>query len=153
MKRLIYYLLFSFLILVITTNCSYRLGDFTILSTKNVELGAKYEKVGIGEAKDEVFVFYIPWGSPNLENAVDKILDEQKGDLLTNAVVSSYNYSFLIGVAGYKVKGDVWKRADLGSLDNTKEYYQLSQNDGELFLVSCKDSNIKIKAFKKHNSE
>ncbi len=152
MKRSTCFVFLSFFLLGLF-GCSYRLGDFTVLSTKNVELGAKYEKVGTGEESDEVFVLYIPLGSPNIENAVDKILDNKQGDLLTNAVINAYNYSFLIGVMGYKVKGDVWKRAALSSIDDSKEYYQLTQNEGELFLVSCKDPNKMIKAQQKHKSE
>ncbi|MEG8947972.1 hypothetical protein [Rosettibacter firmus] len=90
-------------------------------------------------------------GSPNIENAVDKILEEKDGDLLTNTVISFYNYSFLIGVMGYNVKGDVWKRVMTSNIDNTKDYYELVQYNGELFLVSCKDPNRMIKAYERHN--
>lgn len=139
-----HFLLYLVVILLLP-GCTYRLGDFTVISTKNVELGAKYERIGQGEAKDEVFVFYIPFGSPNIESAVDRLLDEKGGDLLTNAVMSSYNYSFLIGVMGYKIKGDVWKRVSLSELTPGKEYFNLEKSGNEFVLVSSQNPDVILK--------
>ena len=54
----------------------------------------------------------VPFGTPNLQEAVDRCLASGKGDLLTNAAVYHHNNSFFFGSMGYTVKGDVWVRSD-----------------------------------------
>jgi hypothetical protein len=144
MRKSILLLCFSVLLLSLV-GCSYRIGDFTVISTKNVELGAKYEKIGMGEGTDEVVVLLVPLGQPNMKEAIDRLLEEKNGELLTNAVVYSYSYQFLFGVIGVSVKGDVWKKAGVAALDNSKEYYQLTQKANDLFLVSCDNPTKSVK--------
>jgi hypothetical protein len=144
MKRS-FIVLFALVLVFLISGCSTRLGDFTILSTKNVELGAKYTKVGSGEADDMVTVVFVPFGQPNIENAIDALLKKLDGDLVTNAVVTYDYYAFLIGTMGYGVTGDVWKRTDLGNLHDNSDVYSL-QNEGEdFFLVNDNDSLDKHK--------
>ena len=53
--------------------------------------------------------------------------------------VAEYFVFLIIGQFGYKIKGDVWKRADPGNLDKTEDYYELAQQGSDLFLVSVEE--------------
>lgn len=98
--------------LVLTTvmagaGCSYRLGDFTALSSKNVPLEYSSETAATGEACKVTNFLIIPFGPPSLEDAIDAAIGS-RGNALINQVTYTSNYTFLLG--GYqcfKVKGDV----------------------------------------------
>lgn len=125
------------------SGCTTRIGDFTLMSTKNVNISDKYVKVGNFESDDLAWmIIVIPTGFPNFKTAVDNILDENGGELLTNAVLSSYQAWFVLaGQYGYKIKGDVWKRASVGDLRNGTEIFELRTDaSGEQKLVSTKDN-------------
>jgi len=140
-------LLSSFLIF---NSCSQRIGDFTIISTKNIEVGAQYTKIGSGTAEDMKVYFLFPLGEPSIETAVDNLLESEKGELLTDAVVTShFNVFLVVGKFGYSVKADVWKKAEIGLNKDADEIFELSQIDGEYFLQS-KKSNEKIFQVKFH---
>lgn len=97
------------------TGCSQRVIDFTVISSKNVDM--RFEEGGQGadrvEGKDEVVVFLFPLGSPNLKEAVDKAIESAGPgyDALIDGVVTAYNHSFLFGVFGYRVEGTPVKTA------------------------------------------
>lgn len=130
--------------LIVSVGCTSRIADFTVVSTKNVDIGEKYVKVGPFTGEDKAFVFLFPLGNPNLKTAVDKCIENGSGDLLTNAVVS-YTYSVYIGPIGYTVKGDVWARAKHSDLLNKKELFELIPGVGGLELVSCNDTSNRQK--------
>lgn len=119
------------------TSCSYRLGDFTILSTKNYNVTAKYKNVGRFDGKDSVFVFLgIPFGQPNIENAVDEAIEKGKGVYLTDCVLELKSGLFSMG---YEVKGDVWAVATESDLnDSNVELFELHLADGKPTLKSEK---------------
>jgi hypothetical protein len=134
----------AFIFLFLLTSCSERLGDFTLLSTQNVEIGAKYKKIGTSEGKDQVFVFLVPFGYPNLKNATDEAIRRIGGELMTNAVVEAFNYSFIFGVMGYKVRGDIWKREGMEGKINNDECYELKYVEKKYVLVSMKNNDDRI---------
>lgn len=77
--------------LMIFSSCA-RLGDFTIMSTKNVT-----NQQSCVELKQNV-----EGKSTNLETAIDKCIEQVDGGMyLTNVVITT-------GAFQYKVKGDVW---------------------------------------------
>jgi hypothetical protein len=119
------------------TSCSYRLGDFTILSTKNYNSALKYREAGRFEGEDEVFVFFgIPFGQPNIENAVDEAIEKGRGVYLTNAVLEFNNGLFSMG---YKVTGDVYTIASESDLsDSNVEIFELHLVNGKPTLKSEK---------------
>jgi len=119
------------------TSCSYRLGDFTILSTKNYNVDAKYKKVGRFDGKDSVFVLFgIPFGQPNIENAVDEAIEKGKGVYLTDVVLELKSGLFNMG---YEVKGDVWVTASESDLsDPNVELFEVRLIDGKPTLKSSK---------------
>ncbi|MGB7297241.1 MAG: hypothetical protein WBC70_16795 [Candidatus Aminicenantales bacterium] len=119
------------------TSCSYRLGDFTIISTKNYNATLKYKMVGRFEGKDSVFVLFgIPFGQPNIENAVDEAIEKGNGVYLTNAVLEIKSGLFSMG---YNVKGDVYAEASESDLtDLNAELFELILVDNEPILKNEK---------------
>lgn len=99
-------------IIALSTSCIYRLGDLTIMSTKNIELSkiGMYEKCSersIGE--DKVYlIFFIPIGMPSIEEACDRAIESAGGTFLTDAVVTYEYFSFFFGWMKYEVEGEVW---------------------------------------------
>ena len=100
---------------VLLSGCSYRLGDFTALSSKNVPIKYGTQTSTRGETCKMTAIFIppllplivIPIGPPSLEDAVDQAIDH-KGNALVNQV--TYQSAYYVGVgmyACYEVKGDV----------------------------------------------
>ena len=119
MKRLM--ILCAMVALVTTASgCSRRIGDFTIVSTKNYEASVKYKMVGRASGSDIVYFF----GYPDLKNAVDDAIESKRGVYLTNAVIEWYSG---FG-SGYEITGDVWAPADVSDLSNpTADLYELRE--------------------------
>lgn len=92
--------------------CSTRLGDMSIISSRtvnldNVNLDSLPQTRNV-EGEDRRFIFlFIPFGSPQLENAIDDALEKGGGDLMMDAVISSEVWWFLIGQSALIVKGTV----------------------------------------------
>lgn len=77
-------------ILILATSC--RVGDFTLISTKNVK--------SVSECV--LLQSNVSAKAGDLKTAVDKCLEKvQGGQYLENCVISETLF-------GYKVKGDVW---------------------------------------------
>lgn len=96
---------------ILFSGCSPRLIDFTIISTKNVDL-AKSDKFKRGstriEGKDIIHsVLFIPFGVSNLKEAVDRAIEKIPGAVaLVDGVVYVRNwYAFIYGQSGYIVEG------------------------------------------------
>jgi hypothetical protein len=90
------------LFLLLTGCATNRFADFTVVSTKNVDLTQLTpEAIEAGvkvEGQDLTF-----WSAPNMETAIDNALENGKGNLLLDAVVS-----FRSGwKSGYIVEGTV----------------------------------------------
>jgi len=135
LKVLVGLLVFAF----VFQGCTQRIGDFTLISTKNVEIGGKYKMVKRAEGEDKTFMFFFPFGMPNLKTAVDRCIENGAGDLLTNSVINFTN-PILIGPFGYGVTGDVWAKATVGDLMNGDiELYDLRAGVHGLELISLKD--------------
>ncbi len=81
-----------FLLVVIVSLASCRVADFTLLSTKNVDMNSQYT------LKQSHVSAYAPFF---LKSAVDKCIEKGGGTYLTNVVI--YKRPF-----GYKVTGDVY---------------------------------------------
>lgn len=93
------------------SGCSPRLIDFTIISTKNVDL-AKSDKFKRSkdriEGKDIIpTILFIPFGVSNLKEAVDRAIEKVPGAVaLVDGVVYVRNWYFLVfGQSGYMVEG------------------------------------------------
>jgi len=136
---------------VFLSSCSVRVGDFTIWSSKNAELGGKFVKTGRFEAKSMTrMILFIPISIANLKEAVDKTIEAGGGDVLTNAVLFETSLPlFVYNEVGYKIEADVWKKASVGDLiDPTKEVFELQRfADGNSQLVSTKNISKVEKVF------
>ena len=88
------------------SGCTIRLGDFTVISSKNVKIPtvAKGPRV---KGEDCVMVILFPWGIPNMEEATDKAIQSAgpEYDALVDSVLYYVNNSFIIGQVCYKVEG------------------------------------------------
>lgn len=125
--------------------CSYRMGDLTVASTKNVNIGEKYVKVANGViGKDtKSIILFIPTGNPSIEEAIDLALEKVGGDLMTNVAIYCKYYwiPYIYGETTIEVKGDVWKKEIVSSgllkddIKNADEIFTLLEEDGEMKLV------------------
>jgi hypothetical protein len=113
-KPLSILLLFTLLSL---TGCSVRHGDFSVLSNKLTRLSefevdkADRVKNVVGKDVQHIVIFFPISGPPTIEGAIDNALEKGGGDLMTDAVVSSWGWyiPYIYGQNGWSVKGDVVK--------------------------------------------
>lgn len=128
--------------------CTQRIGDFTLISTKNVDIGGKYKKMARHNGKDTKHVILgIPLGTPDLKQAVDNCIEAGNGELITNAVLE-YNWwtAIVYGQMTYSVVGDVWGKADMSNLlTPDDEVFELRAGDEGFQLVSVTDPSVAIK--------
>jgi len=116
-----------FLAGILSSSCSTRHGDFTILSSKNVEISrVDLKRVDFTrnvEGVDSRFsLLLIPFGAePIMEEAVDACIEKGGGDFMTSAVIYHTNWSvILFGWEQWKVKGDVGDSLSAGAADIAK---------------------------------
>jgi len=104
-------IIFILLCVVILSGCVTRLGDFTLISTKNIDLtrGASFKRAqsrATGEDSVAIIIF-IPTGVPNMKTAIDKAIESVPGAVALLDGVLSYKafYILLFGQYGYIVEG------------------------------------------------
>jgi hypothetical protein len=110
--------------LLLLSGCAIRQGDFTILSTKNVEISRvdlkRIDFTRNVKGSDSRFWFlFIPFGAPPLlEEAADAALEKGGGDFMTSAVVySTAWHAVLFGWESWTIKGDVGDSLSAGAAD------------------------------------
>jgi len=146
-KRILWFTV-SALSVAILAGCSTRIGDFTLISTKNVDIGGKFKKVDRYSAEDsKAMILSIPLGIPSLKTAVDRCIEKGKGYFLTDAVLeSSFWWVILYGEQKYTVTGDVWTKADVSDLVNPNlDLYELQAGPTGYQLVSMNDPVKRIR--------
>jgi hypothetical protein len=87
------------------TGCTYRVGDFTAMSTKNiyakgVDISALPKKENV-EGSGDLCFFMI---GANLKDPLDRALDAGHGNVMIDAVVYLEDYVFF---GKYRIKGTV----------------------------------------------
>ena len=109
------------------SSCSSVIANYTIVSTKNVEISrVDLKKIplqkGVKGTDSRFWFLFFPFGgSPTVENAMFDCLEEGNGDFMTSCRVKDVGWTFLLfSYGGYSVKGDVHDAlgsggADLGS--------------------------------------
>ncbi|MBK9247883.1 MAG: hypothetical protein IPM69_07180 [Ignavibacteria bacterium] len=158
MKRIVSLLCLTLVIGFTVQSCSVRIGDFTAISTKNVDIGSKYVRTGSFEGDHSVWLLLsaIPLGGiPDLKTAVDRCLEAGGGEFATNVVLTQHQLPLiLISKVGYGVKADVWKKATTGDLYNPNiEIYNLAVNaDGSRELVSTKNQENRFAIYNGMNA-
>ena len=110
--------IFSSIAILLAAGCVTRMLDFTVISSKNVDMRIKDTGKG-SRVKGESMVMSIlgiPLGSPNLKEAVDKaIVSAGPGyDALIDGVVYHvYNFYVFFSNFGYKVEGTPVKTKEI----------------------------------------
>lgn len=76
------------------TSCSMRLVDFTVISSKNVNLGAIKKSEGVRVDVSKIYFLGIGW---NIKDGIDKALDQAGPgyDMLVDGVVRYGSYPFI----------------------------------------------------------
>ena len=109
------------------SGCSWSVGQFTMITTRNYDASAKYVLVGRFTGEDILFL-----GRPDVASAVNKALEAGKGTYLANAEVRWYDGFF---TQGYEVTGDVYAPAKQSDLINHNiQLYQLRILNGTTVL-------------------
>ncbi len=152
-------------LLFLLVGCSERIGDFTLISTKNVDIGKNYIKVNtdaIGKSTKQIIIF-IPTGTPSIKDAVDDLLKKSNGDLVTNAVIhyNWYYIPYVFGEFSYEIQGDVYSKVlqkvsaiekdgvvnnnlPAADLQNADLVFTAEQLNGELQLNQISKNKVSI---------
>lgn len=98
--------------LLVITGCTTRLTDFTIISTKNIDLsrGAEFSR---GETRVEGedtkhIIIIIPTGQPSAKEAADKAIESTPGAVaLLDGVLEHemFYFPYVYGYSTYRIKG------------------------------------------------
>lgn len=103
------------LLLLIFSGCATQVGDFSIISTKTIDMDGEYELVGRDVKGTDMrpIILYFPSGTPTIEGAINNALVSVDGDIMTDATVT-FNLWWLVyyGEQRYIVVGDVWKEVN-----------------------------------------
>ena len=122
--------------------CTQRVGDFTVISTRNVDLNANYVRVERsvkGEDKKPIIIVF-NMGFPNLKEAIDDALSKVDDGVIITDVSLTYRWfyiPYIYGETAYEVEGDVWKKIEDTSsiITGNEEIYTAVEHNGELTLV------------------
>lgn len=106
-----FYFLF-FILAIFGTSCTNRIVDFTIISTKNIDMSrsSDFQKGSNRiQGKDLVhIIIVVPTGQPNVKNAIDKAIESVPGcvALLDGVLYGQYWYiPYIYGQSYYVVEG------------------------------------------------
>lgn len=112
MKNLQFTLLTLSIVALIFSSCSHRVLDFTLISSKNVDLskGASFERgKSRVEGKDMVhWIIFIPTGTVNIKEALDKAIESTPGcvALLDGVIYTKYWWiPFIYGQQSATIEG------------------------------------------------
>jgi hypothetical protein len=94
---------------LLLSGCAQRVADFTLASTKNVDLNNGEFVVGdrvTGE--DSKAIVIMPIGIPSVKEATDKAIEQDKCAVaLTDVTADTEYFSFIFGYIKYSVEGDL----------------------------------------------
>lgn len=89
--------------------CVQRITDFTIISSKNVDLtsAATFKRdANRVEGTDSKPVIFFPLGIPNAKEALDQAIQSVPGCIgLVDGVLENETFAFIFGYTKYRVKG------------------------------------------------
>ncbi len=85
--------------------CTYRMVDFTLIATQNVEISG--QRGPTVEGRHCVPVVFFPLGVPNMEEAIERAVASagDEYDALEDGVLYYQNWSFLFGSVCYEIRG------------------------------------------------
>lgn len=111
MRNLKFSFIVIFVLALVLGSCTRRFLDFTMVSTKNVDLSkaSTFERSSVrASGEDGVYwVLWIPLGYPNLKEAVDRAIESTPGAvaLVDGVVYSKGWWAILTGYSAYIVEG------------------------------------------------
>ncbi|MEG5266479.1 hypothetical protein TRP66_19500 [Pseudomonas sp. JDS28PS106] len=93
----------------LVSGCTVRVADMTVASTKNYNINAsKFVKGKRVTGEDNYPVILFPLGIPNMKTAMDHAIEQDNCAVgLTDVVMSQLNHSFIVGMIGFRVEGDL----------------------------------------------
>ena len=126
MKRtLVRQITLAIMLMILASGCSRRMMDYTIISSKNMQLQIPSDAVGPRvEGKDEVWIIIIPFGTPNIKEAVDRAIESAGPGydaLIDGVLYQTTRYYVLAAKIGYRIEGTPI-RTSLVSLQSTGEH-------------------------------
>lgn len=140
-------------------SCSQRIADFTIISSKNIDLSraAQYKRSG-NRVKDEHMVFVllgIPFEQPNLKEAMDKAIEKIPGciALVDGVVYSKVGGCFpYLGTMGYVIEGSPLIDPKLALKEMPTNYilatYNKEKDTFSVKYISKEEYNLLSKTYK-----
>lgn len=151
MKKILVVLILFFA----ATGCSQRLIDFTIISSKNMDLSqaASFQR-GQSRVKGEDakhIIIFIPTGVPNAKEALDRAIESVPGAVaLVDGVITSHWWyiPYIYGKSWYVVEGTPLINSQVASTQPTGHYMvsRLDKDgDVEEFKIVDKSEYIKLK--------
>lgn len=145
MKKIVIYLLIA----VMFSGCSYRIVDFTIISTKNIDL-SKASKFQRGKTRTEGqdlvhVIIYLELGKPNMKEAIDRAIEKVPGciALVDGVIYEKGWWAILYGQTILVVEGTPLIDPSLAMIDNDiPEYYAIKiDNNGNVKSYNEIDEN------------
>ena len=100
--------------LFILVGCTTRLGDFSVLSTKNIDVsGVKPGDRYSGEDCVGLLFGMVPMGDVNWKNAMDQALEKGKGDVMVDVVLTATGWviPYIFGQSCIVIEGTVSQTA------------------------------------------
>jgi len=98
--------------LLFLLGCEQRLGDFTFLSSKNIDLSNLNMEAGedapLVEGEDsKLIIFVFSGGPPNLKEAVDRAIESGRGTALSDVSIyhTSWYIPYIVGENKFRVRG------------------------------------------------
>ena len=105
--------LFGLIITLILTGCVNRIGDFTVASTKNMDIKKSLhrvdESVRLTDRDTKHIILFIPTGQPNMKEAMDKAIEQKPGAVgLSNVTVKNgiWWIPYIYGQSWFEVEGN-----------------------------------------------
>jgi hypothetical protein len=105
------HLLLAGVMIIVSSGCSFRTGDLSVVSSKNVGLQPEVIRRGVEGSDCSHMLLFIPLGSmvPNLDEAMDRALEKvPEGNVLTDlAIYNDVLFTYIYNRTCLRVKGDV----------------------------------------------
>jgi hypothetical protein len=141
--------IFSTIAILLAVGCAVRMLDFTVISSKNVDMRVKDTAKGArvtGEDMAMSILGIIPLGAPNLKEALDKAIESAGPGydaLIDGVIYHKYNFYVFFSNSGYKVEGTPIKTKEIISQLKEKGEYVGKYMEEALYHSSSGIDNTK----------
>ncbi len=151
------YIVAAVLLCIPVSGCVTRLVDFTIISTKNIDLakGASFTRASARATGEDIvsIIIIIPTGTPNIKTAIDRAIESVPGAVaLLDGVLSQKTFyiPYIYGESGYVVEGTPLIDPALASHVKLQSNYIISRLDKKGNVEETKYvSKAEYESFKK----